>query len=223
MRRKTVPQLYCLEDPYSVNAETYRTLRTNIRYSKISRDIKSMVVTSALAGEGKTTTVANLAVVMAQAEQKVLLIDGDLRKPSLHNLFSISNVIGLTNLLMDETHINDVIQPVADLSLDVITAGPTPPMPVELLSSHGMNELLVWGEQHYDIVLLDTPPLLPVTDALELAKRVEGVLLVLRSGKVLRENVEKSKKLLDHVGATLIGTVLNDKKVKKKEMYYYGS
>lgn len=221
MKKKVVPQLFCLDAPYSVNAETYRTLRTNIRYSRMSRNIKSMLVTSALAGEGKTTTVANLAVVMAQADQKVLLIDGDLRKSSLHHLFTISNAVGLTNMLVEEMHIDDAIQSIPGLSLDVISSGPNPPMPAELLSSPGMSQLLSWGQQHYDIVLLDTPPLLPVTDALELAKRVEGVLLVLRSGKVLREHVEKSKKLLDHVGATLIGTVLNDKKIKKKETYYY--
>lgn len=223
MRTKAVHRLFCLDDPRSPNAEAYRTLRANIRYARVSKDVQSLMVTSALPGEGKTTTVANLAVAMAQADKKVLLIDGDLRKPSLHKVFLISNQTGLTNVLVNEMDQKSVLQPVLGMSLDVVASGPVPPTPTELLGSRGMTDLLVWGKANYDIVLIDATPLLPVTDALELAKHVEGVLLVLRSRKVLRENARKAKKLLDQVGANVIGTVLNDKKVKKKESYYvYG-
>lgn len=223
MRMKAPPRLFCLDAPRSPQAEAYRTLRTNIRYARVSKNIQSIVVTSALPGEGKTTTVANLAVAMAQSDKKILLIDGDLRKPSLHKMFPIVNYIGLTNVLVGEMDIKRVIQSVPDTSVDVITSGPIPPIPTELLGSQEMNELMAWGEEHYDSVLLDACPLLPVPDALELAKRAEGVLLVLRSGKVLRENVKQVKKLLDHVGATVIGSVLNDKKMAKRDGYYaYG-
>lgn len=222
MRTKaTAAKLFCLDDPRSPNAEAYRTLRTNIRYARVSKDVKSLLVTSAIPGEGKTTTVANLAVAMAQSGKKVLLIDCDLRKPTLHKVFPVSNQIGLTNVLISEMNMSRATQTIHDIELDVITSGPIPPTPTEMLGSPEMAHVLEQCEQLYDTVLIDTPPLLPVTDALELAKRIEGVLLVLRSGKVLRESAKKAKKLLDHVGANVIGTVLNDKKVKKRESYYY--
>ena len=196
-------------------------LRTNIRYAQMRKDIQSLLVTSAMPSEGKTTTVTNLAVAMAQSGKKVLLIDCDLRKPSLHKVFPISNHRGLTNVLMNEVAIEDTVQEVREAGLDVIPSGPIPPTPSELLGSEEMVNFLTRCKALYDTVLMDTPPLLPLPDGLELAKRVDGVLLVLRAGKVLRENAKKAKKLLDHVGSNVVGTVLNDKKVKKKDIYQY--
>lgn len=211
-KTKTDRLLY-LNDPKSAFAEAYRTLRTNIRYSTVNRELRTLMITSSAAGEGKTTTAANLALAMAQEGQRVLLIDGDLRHPSLHRFFSISNEVGLTDLLIRTQETGAVIRRFPKAGLDVITAGGLPPNPAELLGSERMGELLRQFHGEYDIVLLDSPPILPVTDGQLLSRLVDGVLLVLRAGEVRREHAKKAKHLLDHVGANVIGAVLNGKKL----------
>lgn len=214
-------KLICLYDPQSPIAEAYRTLRTNIQYAGVNKELKSLMVTSAGPEEGKTTTIANLAVAVAQTDKKVLLIDGDLRKPNIHRSFQVSNRVGLTNLLIRQAQLDYVIQKMPGIELYLLTSGPVPPNPAELLGSQRMKELLEELKAQYDMVLIDTPPLLAVTDAQLLASYVDGVLLVLGSGKVLRDHAKKAKALLDHVGANVVGAVLNKKQMNSESYYYY--
>ncbi|MET3287782.1 polysaccharide biosynthesis tyrosine autokinase [Brevibacillus fluminis] len=211
--------LICFNDPKSPIAEAYRTLRTNIQFTSFNKELRSIVVTSADPGEGKTTTIINLGIVMAQSDQKVLLVDADLRRPSIHYKLPLNNEIGLSNLLINQVEWEEAIQTPADVGFDVITSGPIPPNPVELINSKQMKELLVRLKTRYNMILIDTPPLLPVTDAQVLSSYVDGVLLVISSGKALGDRVKKAKGLLDHVGGKVIGTILNKKKVS--DMSYY--
>ncbi|ARU62600.1 hypothetical protein CBW65_17715 [Tumebacillus avium] len=207
------------QDPRSAEAEAFRTLRTNIQYDEAGQHVKVLMVTSTAAGEGKTTVIANLAVTMAQAGKKVLLIDGDLRKPTLHHVFHLGGQKGLTEVLCEETPLEDVIVPSA-AGPDVITAGAIPSNPSELLGSPKLRAALADVRTRYDLVLIDSPPLLPVTDGQVLSTLCDGVLLVVRSGAVTRDHLQQAKALLDRVGAQVIGAVLNGKKRKGKEQTY---
>lgn len=222
-KRGQMKQLVCIDEPNSIEAEAFRRLRTNIRYSGVSKELKSLIITSAYSGEGKSTTIANLAIVMIQAGKKVLLIDADLRKPTIHHFFRIRNNIGLTNILIKQLEVQEVIQEVEGIGLHVISTGPLPPNPAELLGSHEMIELLEYGTHQYDLVLIDVPPILSLSDGQVIARHIEGALLVVRSNKVPKDNVKKAKQLLEHVGANIIGTIINDVKIKSKpkEEYYY--
>ncbi len=219
MISRSANHLVCLKQPQSPAAEAYRTLRTNIKFTSFDKELKSILVTSANAGEGKTTTIINLAIVMAQSEQRVLLIDADLRKPTIHQNISLSNHAGLSNFLINQVELDEVIQTIDDLGLHVITSGQQPPNPVELLNSKKMAEFLEQVKERYDIILIDTPPLLPVTDAQVLSRQVDGVLLVISSGKSLGDHVKKAKNLLEHVGGVIIGTILNKKKATVSSYY----
>jgi capsular exopolysaccharide synthesis family protein len=209
------------DHPKSPIAEAYRTLRTNIQFSSVNKEVNSLMVTSSGPGEGKSTTVANLAIVAAQSGKRVLLIDGDLRKPTVHRTFYCANPNGLTNVLIGQKRIDEVIQTIDYLGIDVVTAGPIPPNPAELLGSMRMKSLLQDLKERYDMVLVDAPPILAVTDAQLLSTYVDGVLLILGAGKVLRDHAVKAKSLLDHVGANVVGVVLNNKKVDSESYYYY--
>lgn len=225
-QQKTTQQkatLVCLRDVHSPVAEAYRTLRTNIQFSAICSELKALMVTSAGPGEGKTTTIANLAVAFAQTGLKVVLIDGDLRKPGVHRIFNIANLKGLSNILVDDAPFETVIQHIPGVNLDIITAGDVVPNHAELLASPQIQELVRQLRISYDMVLIDSPPILPVTDAQLLARYVDGVLLVVRSGTVAEKDIKKAKGLLDIVGARVIGTVLNKKKTGKKSYYDYYS
>lgn len=222
MRRKDrSAYLVCLEEPRSAISEAFRTMRTNIQFTSNKQEIRSLLVTSANPDEGKTMIISNLAISMAQANQRVLLIDADLRKSSLHYRFPINNRLGLTDILTRPIDLTEVVQTVPAIpGLHIVAAGITPPNPAELLCSKQMSDFLDEAVRQYDILLLDTPPLLPVTDAQVLARYVDGVLLVVNSGKVLREQVKKAKLLLDHVGGNVIGAILNNKKLDAADYYY---
>lgn len=219
--KKPVSKLVCYTDPKTPAAEAFRTLRTNIQFSSAGESHQLLMVTSAEPGEGKTTTITNLAIVLAQSGLKLLLLDGDMRKPALHRVFRLDNERGLSDLLCQRAEIDDVVQPIDDIGIDVITAGPIPPSPAELISTKRMRELLEQLRARYDMVLIDTPPILPVTDSQLFATLVHGVILVIRSGRVKIAHVQKAKALLEHVGANLLGAVLNDKKVSRRSGYYY--
>ena len=208
-------------DPRSPAAESFRTLRTNLQFSNIDAKTRTIIVTSGQPEEGKSTVVSNLAWTLAQAGQRVILIDADLRKPMLHKIFDLSNEFGLTNLLtnQEDTAIADqTIHSVAP-NLWVVPSGPQPPNPSELLSSKRM-EMLVWlFQQDYDWVLFDTPPVLTVTDPLALAPRTDGVLLVAEGKRSRRDMLAKSRSALETVGARILGIAVN-KLDSRAEGYY---
>lgn len=203
--KKTVALL----NPSSPISEVYRTLRTNIQFSSFDSEIKVVMVTSSVKGEGKTTTISNLAVAYAQEAKKVLLIDCDLRTPSLHRTFSQSNQIGLSNILANQHPWQDIIRDTAIDNLSLLTGGPIPPNPAELLGSANMGKLIEELKPRYDLILLDTQPLLTVSDSLIVNALCDGVVLVVLAGKVEKKLVKKAKASLDHVNAHHIGLVLN--------------
>ncbi|MFD1136171.1 CpsD/CapB family tyrosine-protein kinase [Paenibacillus urinalis] len=212
-------------NPKAPISEAYRTLRTNIQFSAIDDQIKVLMVASAQSGEGKTTTVSNLAVTYAQEGKKVLLIDTDLRKPSLHQVFTVSNHAGLSSAIAAQYPVQEVLQKTAVHNLDVLPSGPIPPNPSEMLGSKKMTALLEELKEMYDIILFDTPPVLAVTDAMIISSLCDGVVLVVNSGKVKKDLVKKAKGHLEHVNARILGVVLNNLQLSKNQSnyyYYYG-
>ena len=208
--------------PKSVIAEQYRTIRTNIQFSMIDRDVKSIVMTSSGPWEGKSTTSANLASVFTDQGKRVLLVDADLRKPTVQRTFGLSNVVGLTTLLSDpEQELAKVIQLVTGTELHVLTSGPIPPNPSELLNSNRMNILMKRFEDMFDIIIYDMPPVTSVTDAQIMAAKADGVVFVIRHGVAQKDSVLNAKELLEMVNANILGVVFNG--VEKKTDYsYYG-
>lgn len=203
--------------------EAYRAIRTNIQFSMPKGQLKTILVTSSTPGEGKSTTAANLAITMAESGIRVLLIDADLRKPTIYKLFQVSNLKGLTNVLAEGADYREFIKPTVVEGLDILPAGPNPPNPSELLGSDGMRELLDLAKNHYDLVILDTPPVLPVTDAAILASQVDGVVFITAHGQATFDAVARSKTQLENVGAKILGVILNRVPVSKRSgnSYYY--
>lgn len=208
-------------EPRDPISEQYRTIRTNIQFSSVDESIQSLLVTSSAPGEGKSTTVANLAIVFAQTGKKVLLVDADLRKPTVHYTFKLHNNIGLTNVLTKQSSLTNAANKTEVENLYVITSGPIPPNPAELLGSKAMDELLEDALSEYDLVIFDTPPVLAVTDAQILANKCNGTILVVNSGKTEIEPAMKAKELLLSSKGKLLGVVLNQKKAKDSQYYYY--
>ncbi|WP_027093839.1 CpsD/CapB family tyrosine-protein kinase [Cohnella thermotolerans] len=215
--------LVSLLNPASPVSEVYKTLRTNIHFSSIDSPLKVIMMTSAVKGEGKTTTVCNLAVAYAQEGKKVLLIDCDLRAPAVHQLFSQSNRTGLTNILANQNQWQEVIRDTPIDTLSLLTSGPIPPNPAELLGSSRMQALIEELRQHYDVILLDVPPVLAVTDSLVVSALCDSVVMVVVAGKVDKELVKKTKASLEHVNARLIGVVFNriNRRERKAAFSYY--
>lgn len=211
-----------LEDrnPKSYVSEAYRTLRTNIQFISIDKNIQTLVVTSSVPGEGKSTVAANLAITMAQLDKKVLLIDADLRKPKIHKIFNKFNFSGLTTVLAEEHDYKAYVE-VTDISnLEILTSGPIPPNPAELLGSNRMKDFLEKVKEDYDIILLDSPPVGIVTDAAILSTKCHGVLIVCAAGKVIIKAAVNTKKTLEKVNANIIGVVMNKILIKEKRYYY---
>jgi capsular exopolysaccharide synthesis family protein len=208
-------------DPKSPVSEAYRTLRTNIQFAGVDEEIKSILVTSTAPEEGKSTTSANLAVVMAQAGKRTLYIDADLRKPTAHHTFHVPNRRGLTNYLARQVPLENTVQKTGIENLFVMTAGPIPPNPAELLGSKKMRVVMEEMDKHFDAIILDTPPTLAVADSTILARLVDGCVLVVNSGKTSRDMAKKAKQQLESTNTRLLGVVLNNKKMKKNDYYYY--
>jgi capsular exopolysaccharide synthesis family protein len=208
-------------NPKSPITEQYRTVRTNLQFASVDDELRSMIITSSGPGEGKSMTTANLAVVYAQQGKKVLLIDADLRKPTVHYTFRLDNLRGLSNILVGEHTLEESVNRTDVDNLDVISCGPIPPNPSELLASRKMQQLLNDAKLSYDIVIFDTPPVLAVTDAQILANIVDGSLLVIRSNHTENEAATKAKEALEPANAKLLGTVLNDREKKHANYYYY--
>lgn len=210
-----------LRDPRSPVAEAYRALRTNIQFSSLDTDLRTLLVTSAGPHEGKSTTLANLAVVMAEAGKRVLAVDCDLRRSSLHTLFNLENTRGFTSLFLDEGAGPPPIQDTAVPNLRVLTSGPPPPNPSTVLGSESMGRVLKSLRDTADVVLFDAPPVLAVTDATLLATRVDGVLLVVDAGATRRDLARRARAQLEKVNARLLGVVLNNVPLDTQVYGYY--
>lgn len=211
--------LITLRDPGSAAAEAYRTLRTNILFSSLDKPLHTLLVTSTAPDEGKSTTLANLAVTMAQAEQRVLVVDCDLRRPSLHTLFGLPNERGLTTAILEQGEGPLPTQATVVPGLTLLTSGPLPPRPADLLGSRRMGALIERMRGEADIVLFDTPPVVAVSDASALAPRVDGVLLVLQAGMTRRDRAREARQLLEKVKANIVGVVLNGSKLERGYSY----
>ncbi|MDR3595769.1 CpsD/CapB family tyrosine-protein kinase [Clostridium sp.] len=209
------------DKPRSIEAESYRTLRTNIQYSSVDNEIKSIVVTSANPQEGKSTVSGNLGLSFAQNGKKVIIIDCDLRKPSIHKKFKISNLCGLSEVMIGKETVENAIQEYKS-NVHILTSGKIPPNPSEMISSTTMNNLLEELKEIYDIIIIDSPPIEAFTDGQILSTKVDGTLLVIKTGESKIESVKEAKNLLNRVGANIIGLVMNKvSNDKKKYNYYY--
>ncbi|WIV20002.1 CpsD/CapB family tyrosine-protein kinase [Paenibacillus polygoni] len=213
--------LIVLTNSRSPIAEAYRSLRTNIDFSSVDQRTQVIMVTSSGPEEGKSTVVANLAVTYAQDGRKVLLIDADMRKPTGHRTFQLTNRTGLSSVLSNQSDLEEVIQQTEVPNLYIMTAGPIPPNPAEMLNSNRMKSMMQLLREQFDMILIDTPPVLAVTDAQLLASNSDGVLLVINSGKVKKDIAIKAKENLLRVNARMLGVVLNNVKRKTSEEYYY--
>ncbi len=196
-------------NPKSSISEVYRLLRTKIPFFSKDQELKTVMVTSSQPGEGKTTTISNLAVTYAQEGKKVLLIDADLRKPSLHRVFSQINHQGLSSLLTGHSSIQESVQKTSIDNLWLLPSGPVPANPSELIDSSGMRELLHQIKDQYDVILVDTPSVLSVSDSVIVSALCDGVIMVAAAGKVKKDHLKKAKEQLDHVNARMLGIVLN--------------
>lgn len=207
--------------PQSPRAESFRQLRTNLQFANVSGKAKTVLVTSSLPGEGKSTTAVNLAIAIGQAGQTVCLVDADLRRPMVGDYLGLDRNAGLTTALIGETDVNDVLQHWGQDNLYVLTSGQIPPNPSELLGSNEMGQLIRRLEQAFDTVIIDAPPLLPVTDAAVLSQHVGGVVVVVGSSKLKQQDLQKSLGALEMVGANLLGVVLNRLPAKGPDAYTY--
>ncbi|WP_298827179.1 CpsD/CapB family tyrosine-protein kinase [uncultured Planococcus sp.] len=231
VKKKSKPEvknrkLIAFTNPRSRVSEQFRTLRTNIHFSSPDGDIRSLAITSASHSEGKSTTASNLAIVFAQEGKRVLFIDADMRKPTMHHTFKITNTRGLSNVLSRQIALKVAIQSAEIENLDLLPCGPIPPNPAELLSSHNMDILFEQALDVYDLLIFDTPPVLSVADSVILANKCEGTILVVDSGRTEKEHAIKAKEAINaSTKARLLGAVINNVKVQKDAAYaqYYGA
>lgn len=212
--------LVTIKEPRSPLSEAYRTLRTNLSFYSLEKPLRSVVVTSPVMGEGKSSTVANLAVTMAQSGRKTVLVDCDLRRPSLHELFSLKAEPGFTDAIL---HNNEpTLQETAVDNLWLLTAGTKPPNPADILGTPQVDALIAKLQETADIILFDAPPVNAVTDAAVLGAKVDGVLLVLSAGKTRREHAERAKEILEKAKVNIIGATLTNAPVDSSMEAYYG-
>jgi non-specific protein-tyrosine kinase len=213
--------LITLTDPRSPISEAYRSLRTNLSFYSLDNPIRSLVVTSPAKAEGKSTTIANLAVTMAQSGRKTILVDCDLRRPSLHTLFDLRAEPGLTNIILDD----EADLPLQETSVEnlwLLASGPKPPNPADLLGSKKIDNLLQKLGDKADFILFDAPPVIAVTDAAVLGAKVDGVLLVINAGQTRRDHAERAKELLEKAKVRIIGAALTNAPKDSSLGDYYG-
>ena len=216
--------LITMQQSKSPVAEAFRTLRTNVQFTGVDSETKKILITSAGRREGKSSTTANLAVSFAQTGKAVVVVDADMRNPSQHKLFGMDNHKGLSTALLedpDEEKLKFFLRETDITGISLLTGGPIPPNPAELLGSKRMKGLMELLGSLFDIVLVDTPPVIAVTDAAILSQIVDGVILVMASGEVNRKFALRAKELLDQVGAKILGVVLNKVNIKPSDYYYY--
>lgn len=210
------------QDSHAPRMEAFRVLRTNLQFVDVDRTSKVFVISSALPEEGKSTTAINLALTLAQAGQRTVLVEADLRRPRVASYLGAEQAVGLTTVLIGKVGLDEVIQPWGEAGLHVITSGATPPNPAELLQSKAMDTLLHQLRERYDIVIIDSPPLLPVTDGAVLASQADGAILVVRYGRTTRDQAVQSAQRLHSADANLVGTILNWVPERAAASYGYG-
>jgi capsular exopolysaccharide synthesis family protein len=208
------------EDPKSPISEAYRTLRTNLQFAKVDSELRTIMFTSSGPAEGKSTTIANIAVALAQSGRSIILVDCDLRKPVQHRIFGKRNK-GVTNILVDDSPAKAFLQETEIDNLRILPSGPIPPNPSELLSSSKMVELFTELKELADIVLIDAPPTIAVTDAAVMATNVDGIVLVIDSTSVRPEMAQKAKDLLVKANGHILGAILNRVEIEEEHSYYY--
>lgn len=213
-------KLITAKKPQHIISEQFRTIRTNLQFSMPDKDLKTLLITSSIPGEGKSTNAANIAVVFAQEGKRVLLVDADMRKPTLHYTFPMSNSQGLSTILTRQHEFIEAIEVTIVEGLFLIPSGPIPPNPSELLSSKNMEVFLETVVQEFDIVIFDAPPVLSVSDALILGNKCDGTLLIVNSGAVDKSDVVKAKASLQASQARILGAVMNNYKLPKGKYYY---
>ena len=219
--------LITINNPKNPAAEAYRVIRTSVQFAQAGKELKTIAITSCTPNEGKSMTVANLAIVLTQAGKSVLIMDCDMRNPTVHKNFNLSNKVGLSSCISMGTAVADAVQETGIEGLDALTSGVIPPNPSELLGSERMQNILQRAKEEYDYVLIDTPPVMPVTDALIVSRFVDGMILVIASAEVKVEMAREVKNQLVNAGANILGVVLN--KVRSEHhgygygyYYYYG-
>lgn len=218
---EVVSNLVTVAHPRSPVSEAYRTLRTNIEFSSLDHVVKTILVTSAAPDEGKSTTIANLGVTFAESGREVIVVDCDLRRPSLHQLFSLPNETGLTAAIREERSVADLLLETRVPRLRLLTSGVIPPNPAELLGSRRMDRVLETLRGLGDVVLFDAPPTIAVADAAVLAPKMDGVLLVVSAGQTRRDHALRAKRLIEKVNAKVLGVVLNNVKFDGDLSSYY--
>lgn len=218
---KDARNLITVTQPKSPIAEQYRTIRTNIEFMAVDKEIKVILITSATQSEGKSTTSSNLAVAYAQQGKKVLIIDTDMRRPTVHYTFKVANGLGLSSLLTRQAELEKAVLPTKVDNLSILTAGPIPPNPAELLSSRSMENLMLQLRESYDVIILDAPPLLQVADSRITSKLTDGVVLVVGCTTSDRQRVLKAKEQLELAEAKILGVVLNRRELTDDSAYQY--
>ena len=209
-------------DSKSVSSEGYRTIRANLQYINVDDPIRAFVVTSAAPGDGKTTVACNLAIALAQAGKKVCLVEADLRRPRVSEYLQLNSGTGLTEVLAGQVRLEDALQAWGNGMFQVLPPGAIPPNPSELLGSHQMAQIIASLKREFDVVVLDTPPLLAVSDAAVLASQADGAVIVVRYGKSSRDAVSNAVASLERINAKVLGTVLNAIPAKRGGAYGYG-
>jgi non-specific protein-tyrosine kinase len=212
--------LITLTDPRSPVSEAYRTLRTNLSFYSLDNPIRTLVVTSPATGEGKSTTIANLAVTMAQSGRRTILVDCDLRRPSLHTLFDARSEPGFTNMVLDDTEAP--LQKTGVENLWLLASGTKPPNPADMLGTQKVDKVIEKLMAQADIVLFDAPPIMAVTGAAVLGAKVDGVLLVIGAGKTRRDHAERAKELLEKAKVRIVGATLTNAPKDSSMGAYYG-
>ncbi len=216
-----IMDLITLTDPRSPISEAYRTLRTNLSFYSLDNPIRSLVVTSAAMGEGKSTTIANLAVTMAQSGRRTILVDCDLRRPSLHDIFNLKQEPGLTNMVLGQDE-KPPLQVTGVENLWLLSSGTLPPNPADLLGTKRVDQVIAILQEQADIVLFDAPPVVAVTDAAVLGAKVDGVLLVISAGKTRRDHAERAKEMLEKARVRIVGVALANAPKSEAMGSYYG-
>jgi capsular exopolysaccharide synthesis family protein len=217
-----IRSLVTLRQPKSPASEAFRTLRTNIDFSSFDKEIKTLLITSAVPGEGKSTTAINLGIAMAVTGKRVLVIDADLRNPVQHKFFDFDNNMGLTSLMInDELQLVNVVRKTEVTGFFVLTSGPIPPNPAEILTSQKMRKFVAGLTEVFDMVIIDSPPVIAVSDASILASYLDGVVMVVGSGTVGRDEARHARDQLHKVKANVLGVVLNKVPVNGSGYYYH--